>query len=191
MLIRHQIERLLVAQVWMNNGCANTLRMLYDRNNKNREGNVTHRSQSIGKQARRRTALPKLHRDDWSHYRTTFQPLGFDWKMAVALQAGLAAKEVVVSTLGVLYSLGSDANAQDSSLAHVIHDQIPLPSAVAFIVVIMTYLPCLAASVVFTREAGGIKYFGYLFVLTTIVAYSLAFVAYHLTVYSLSVTISV
>ncbi|MCX6073665.1 MAG: ferrous iron transport protein B [Campylobacterales bacterium] len=112
-----------------------------------------------------------------------FQPLGFDWKMAVALQAGLAAKEVVVSTLGVLYSLGSDANAQDSSLAHVIHDQIPLPSAVAFIVVIMTYLPCLAASVVFTREAGGIKYFGYLFVLTTIVAYSLAYVAYHLTVW--------
>lgn len=112
-----------------------------------------------------------------------FQPLGFDWKMAVALQAGLAAKEVVVSTLGVLYSLGSDANTQDSSLAHVIHDQIPLPSAVAFIVVIMTYLPCLAASVVFTREAGGIKYFGYLFVLTTIVAYSLAYVAYHLTVW--------
>jgi len=51
---------------------------------------------------------------------------------------------------------------------------------VAFIVVIMTYLPCLAASVVFTREAGGIKYFGYLFLFTTIVAYSLAYVAYHL-----------
>lgn len=110
-----------------------------------------------------------------------FQPLGFDWKMAVALQAGLAAKEVVVSTLGVLYSLGSDASAKDNSLANVIHDQIPLPSAVAFIVVIMTYLPCLAASVVFTREAGGIKYFFYLFFFTTIVAYSLAFIAYHLT----------
>ncbi len=110
-----------------------------------------------------------------------FEPLGFDWKMAVALQTGLAAKEVVVSTLGVLYSLGSDAGSESSSLMKAISEHIPLPSAVAFIVVIMTYLPCLAASVVFTREAGGIKYFGYLFVFTTLVAYSLAFVAYRVT----------
>lgn len=112
-----------------------------------------------------------------------FTPLGFDWKMAVALQTGLAAKEVVVSTMGVLYSLGSDATEKSNSLVSAIHDHIPLPSAVAFIVVIMTYLPCLAASVVFTREAGGIKYFVYLFTFTTIVAYSLAFVAYNLTIW--------
>ncbi len=109
-----------------------------------------------------------------------FEPLGFDWKMAVALQTGLAAKEVVVSTLGVLYSLGSEASEEDTGLMGAISANIPFASAVAFIVVIMTYLPCLAASVVFTREAGGIKYFGYLFLFTTIVAYSLAFVAYHL-----------
>jgi len=109
-----------------------------------------------------------------------FEPLGFDWKMAVALQTGLAAKEVVVSTMGVLYSLGSDATEEDHSLISTISSQIPFASAVAFIVVIMTYLPCLAASVVFTREAGGIKYFGYLFAFTTIVAYSLAFLAYRL-----------
>ena len=112
-----------------------------------------------------------------------FAPLGFDWKMAVALQTGLAAKEVVVSTMGVLYSLGSDATEEDHSLITTINSQIPFASAVAFIVVIMTYLPCLAASVVFTREAGGIKYFGYLFLFTTIVAYSLAFIAYHLTLW--------
>ncbi|MFZ2890551.1 ferrous iron transport protein B [Sulfuricurvum sp.] len=112
-----------------------------------------------------------------------FAPLGFDWKMAVALQTGLAAKEVVVSTMGVLYSLGSDATEEDHSLISTISSQIPFASAVAFIVVIMTYLPCLAASVVFTREAGGIKYFVYLFVFTTIVAYSLAFIAYHLTLW--------
>lgn len=109
-----------------------------------------------------------------------FTPLGLDWKMAVALQTGLAAKEVVVSTLGVLYSLGSDATEADNSLQRAISANIPLASAVAFIVVIMTYLPCLAASVVFTREAGGIKYFGYLFLMTTAVAYTLAFIAYHL-----------
>ena len=112
-----------------------------------------------------------------------FEPLGFDWKMAVALQTGLAAKEVVVSTLGVLYSLGEEATEEDQTLTGAISQHIPLASAVAFIVVIMTYLPCLAASVVFTREAGGIKYFGYLFLFTTLVAYSLAFVAYHLTLW--------
>jgi ferrous iron transport protein B len=109
-----------------------------------------------------------------------FEPLGFDWKMAVAIQAGLAAKEVVVSTLGVLYSLGSDVDAQDKSLANVISKEISFASAVSFIVVIMLYLPCLAASVVFTREAGGIKYFVYLFIFTTLTAYSLAFVAYNI-----------
>jgi len=110
-----------------------------------------------------------------------FEPLGFDWKMAVALQTGLAAKEVVVSTLGVLYSLGEDVDQQSSGLMHAISKNIPFPAAVAFIVVIMIYLPCLAASVVFTKEAGGIKYFFYLFALTTVIAYTLAFVAYRIT----------
>lgn len=110
-----------------------------------------------------------------------FAPLGFDWKMSVALQTGLAAKEVVVSTLGVLYSLGSDVDEQNSSLKEIISKNISFASAVAFIVVVMIYLPCLAASVVFTREAGGIKYFFYLLIFTSIAAYSLAFVAYNLT----------
>ncbi|QOY54288.1 ferrous iron transport protein B [Candidatus Sulfurimonas marisnigri] len=110
-----------------------------------------------------------------------FAPLGFDWKMSVALQTGLAAKEVVVSTLGVLYSLGSEVDEDNSSLITVISKNIPFASAVAFIVVIMIYLPCLAASVVFTREAGGIKYFFYLFAFTSIVAYGLAFVAFNVT----------
>jgi ferrous iron transport protein B len=110
-----------------------------------------------------------------------FEPLGFDWKMAVALQTGLAAKEVVVSTLGVLYSLGGDVDASNPSLAAQLKKHISLPSALAFMVVMMTYLPCLAASVVFTREAGGMKYFAYLFVFTTLVAYSLAFLVYQLT----------
>lgn len=110
-----------------------------------------------------------------------FTPLGFDWKMSVALQTGLAAKEVVVSTLGVLYALGDDVSEEDSSLLNAISKNIPFASAVSFIVVIMIYLPCLAASIVFTREAGGIKYFFYLFAFTTVVAYFMAFIAYNLT----------
>jgi len=62
-----------------------------------------------------------------------------------------------------------------------ISENISFASAVAFIVVVMIYLPCLAASIVFTREAGGIKYFFYLFTFTTITAYTLAFIAYRVT----------
>ena len=78
-----------------------------------------------------------------------FAPLGFDWKMSVALQTGLAAKEVVVSTLGVLYALGDDVDEENNSLITAISKNISFPSAIAFIVVIMIYLPCLAASIVF------------------------------------------
>ena len=110
-----------------------------------------------------------------------FTPLGFDWKMSVALQTGLAAKEVVVSTLGVLYALGSDVDSESDSLTTAISENIPFASAVAFIVVIMIYLPCLAASIVFTREAGHIKYFFYLLFFTSLVAYIMAFIAYNIT----------
>jgi len=110
-----------------------------------------------------------------------FAPLGFDWKMSVALQTGLAAKEVVVSTLGVLYALGGDVDEENNSLIDAISKNISFPSAVAFIVVIMIYLPCLAASIVFTREAGGIKYFFYLLFFTSVVAYGMAFIAYNIT----------
>lgn len=112
-----------------------------------------------------------------------FTPLGFDWKMSVALQTGLAAKEVVVSTLGVLYSLGGDVDQTSNSLMGAISKNISLASAVAFIVVIMIYLPCLAASVVFTREAGHIKYFFYLLAFTSIAAYVMAFIAYNITLF--------
>ncbi len=110
-----------------------------------------------------------------------FEPLGFDWKMNVALQAGLAAKEVVVSTLGVLYSMGGDVDETSHSLAENIRKHIPFASAVSFIVVVMVYLPCLAATTVFAKEAGSWKYAFYLFIFTSVVAYVLAFIAYNVT----------
>ena len=116
-----------------------------------------------------------------------FAPLGFDWKMSVALQTGLAAKEVVVSTLGVLYALGGDVDEANNSLINAISKHISFASAVAFIVVVMIYLPCLAASIVFTREAGHIKYFFYLFIFTSIIAYVMAFLAYNITLLIVSI----
>ena len=109
-----------------------------------------------------------------------FEPLGMDWKMAVALQTGLAAKEVVVSTLGVLYSLGGDVDEESNSLIQRLHDNISFASAVAFIIIIMIYLPCLAATIVFTREAGHIKYAVYLFIFTSVIAYTMAYIGYHI-----------
>lgn len=107
-----------------------------------------------------------------------FAPLGFDWRMSVALETGLAAKEIVVSTLSILYGLGGDNDETSDTLMDKIKDNIPLASAVAFIVFVMIYLPCLAASMVFTKEAGGWKYLGYLFVFTTSTAWILSFIAY-------------
>jgi ferrous iron transport protein B len=107
-----------------------------------------------------------------------FAPLGFDWRMSVALEAGLAAKEVVVSTLGVLYSLGGDVTEEDKSLVGEIKKQIPFAAAVSFIVFVMLYLPCLAASMVFAKEAGGWRYLVALFGFTTVVAWIMSFIAY-------------
>jgi len=111
-----------------------------------------------------------------------FAPLGFDWKMTVALETGLAAKEVVVSTLGVLYAIGDEVDEESSSLQEQLRENIGFASAMAFIVFVMIYLPCLAASMVFAKEAGGYKYLAYLFVFTTLTAWVLSFVTYRVLV---------
>jgi ferrous iron transport protein B len=110
-----------------------------------------------------------------------FAPLGFDWRMSVALEAGLAAKEVVVSTLGVLYAQGDTADEESGGLITALKQNIPLPAAMAFVVFVMIYLPCFAASAVFTREAGGGRYLVYLFLFTTSTAWVLSWMAYQLT----------
>jgi len=111
-----------------------------------------------------------------------FAPLGFDWKMAVALETGLAAKEVVVSTLGVLYAIGDEVDEENATLQEKLRENISFASAMAFIVFVMIYLPCLAASMVFAKEAGGYKYLLYLFVFTTVTAWILSFVTYRVLV---------
>ena len=107
-----------------------------------------------------------------------FAPLGFDWKMSVATLSGLAAKEVIVSTLGVLYSLGDEVTEEDSSLREIIASNMSFASAMAFIVFVMIYLPCLAATVVFAKEAQSYKYTAYLVLFTFVTAWILAFITY-------------
>ena len=109
-----------------------------------------------------------------------FAPLGFDWKLGVALEAGLAAKEVVVSTLGVLYSLGDTVNATANSLQAQLKKYVSLPVALAFIVFVMLYVPCFAAMAVFKQETGSWLYLLYLFTGTTGVAWVFSFLTYNL-----------
>jgi len=108
-----------------------------------------------------------------------FEPLGFDWRMTVALETGLAAKEIVVSTLGILYGLGEENTEESDTLINKVKANIPFVSAISFIVFVMIYLPCLAASMVFAKEAGGWKYLVYLFIFTTVTAWVLSFIAYN------------
>ncbi len=109
-----------------------------------------------------------------------FAPLGFDWRMSVALETGLAAKEIVVSTLGILYGLGEENDESSKGLINKIKANIPFASAISFIVFVMIYLPCLAASMVFTKEAGGWKYLVYLFAFTTTMAWIFSFITYNI-----------
>ncbi|MDC7791955.1 nucleoside recognition domain-containing protein, partial [Campylobacter coli] len=110
-----------------------------------------------------------------------FSPLELDWKLSVSLVSGLAAKEVMISTMGVLYSLGKEVDETSSDLKGIIAKNIPLPSAVAYILFVMIYNPCFAATIVFSKESGKIKYTFFLFLFTYISAYIVAFIGLNIT----------
>ncbi len=80
----------------------------------------------------------------------------------------------------ILYSLGDEVDEENSGLLDAISKNIPFPVAVSFVLFAMIYLPCLAATVVFTKEAGGYKYLGYLILFTTIVAWLVSFIGYNI-----------
>lgn len=107
-----------------------------------------------------------------------FSPFNFDWRLSVSLVTGIAAKEVMISTLGVLYALGEDLDETSHKLMETIKDKISVPTAIAFLIFVMFYNPCFAATIVFGKEAGGKKYIYYLFAFTSIVAYIFALLGY-------------
>lgn len=109
-----------------------------------------------------------------------FAPLGFDWKLTVALETGLAAKEVIIATLGVLYSLGDEVDEANEGLIAKLKSELTLPIALSFIVFVMVYMPCLAATIVFVKESGSYRYLWYLIIFTTATAWILSFITYNL-----------
>lgn len=114
------------------------------------------------------------------------EPIGLHWRATVAVLAGVPAKEIVVSTLGVLYT--GDEEATDASLSARLTAINPATgtadfssaSALAFMIFILLYCPCIATVTAIVRETGKWQYGAFSVVYNTLVAWALAFCAYRL-----------
>lgn len=109
------------------------------------------------------------------------QPLGLDWRASVAMLSGAAAKEIVVSTLGVLYSV-DDAEHDSTSLSQrlVASGNYTRPAALAMMVFILLYFPCIATIAAIAQEAGSWKWALFAVIYDTAVAWLIAWIAYHI-----------
>ena len=112
-------------------------------------------------------------------------PVGFGWRATVAALAGVPAKEIVVSTLGVLYT-GNEASSE-TRLGERLSNGTGVPgsaftwqSALAFLVFILLYCPCLATVVAIVRETGSWKWGAFSVLYNTAVAWLAAFAVYRL-----------
>jgi len=99
------------------------------------------------------------------------EPLGFDWKLGIGLLSGVGAKELVVSTLGVLYANEEDIESINLS------DRIPITPIVAlgYMLFVLIYFPCVATLVAIKQEAGSWKWALFAASYTTALAWLIAF----------------
>ena len=100
------------------------------------------------------------------------EPLGFDWKLGVGLLSGVGAKELVVSTLGVLYANDGDLDSVNLS------DRIPITSTVAlgYMLFVLIYFPCVATLAAIKQESGSWKWAIFAAFYTTALAWIVAFI---------------
>ncbi len=113
------------------------------------------------------------------------RPLGFDWKMSISLLAGLPAKEIVVSTMGVIYQTSDHENTV--SLQKKLQDEkfqsgkkkgeiiFTTPTALAFLIFILIYFPCIGVVATIKNEAGSWKWAAFAVFYTTGLAWLAAF----------------
>ena len=106
-----------------------------------------------------------------------FAPIGIDWRGSVALLTGFVAKEIVVSTMGVLYAAEGDANSDALRDALRNSGMTPL-SALSMMIFVLLYIPCLATIGAITRETGSVKWTLFNIAFTTGVAWTMSFVVY-------------
>jgi len=108
-----------------------------------------------------------------------FKPLGFDWRMSVSVIAGLAAKEVVVSTMATLYSVGK-AGQTSKGLIQKVRENVSFNSAIALLIIIMIYSPCVAAMSTFYAEIPQWAWRIFYTIYPNVVAWLFAYGAYRL-----------
>ncbi len=99
------------------------------------------------------------------------EPLGFDWKLGIGLISGVGAKELVVSTLGVLYTNEGDIESVNLS------DRIPISptTALAYMLFVLIYFPCIATLVAIKQESGSWRWAFFAAFYTTALAWVIAF----------------
>ncbi|WP_321437913.1 ferrous iron transport protein B [uncultured Bacteroides sp.] len=104
------------------------------------------------------------------------KPLGFDWKLGIGLISGVGAKELLVSTLGVLYT--NDAGASKTTLAQ----RIPITPVAAFslMLFVLIYFPCIATLAAIKQESGSWKWAAFAALYTTALAWIIAFSFYQI-----------
>ena len=112
------------------------------------------------------------------------KPLGFDWRMGVGIVAGVGAKELVVSTLGVMYAgeepVALDTNADETRLQRALIKSVTPAGALAYMVFILLYFPCIATFIAIKHETGGWKWALFTAVYTIVLAWVMAFATFHL-----------
>ncbi|MBR5824428.1 MAG: ferrous iron transport protein B [Paludibacteraceae bacterium] len=111
------------------------------------------------------------------------EPLGFDWKASVALVTGVTAKEIVVSTLGVLYSADEEDTAllSDKLLSATDENGDPLYNgavALSLMLFVLIYLPCIGTLVTIKHETGSWWWAVFVAIYTIVLAWVVSFVVY-------------
>ncbi|MCF6333377.1 MAG: ferrous iron transport protein B [Draconibacterium sp.] len=118
------------------------------------------------------------------------RPLGFDWKMSIALIAGLPAKEIIISTMGVLYQVSDNETTVNlqSKLRSEMYEKgdkigqkvFTTPAALAFLIFILIYFPCIGVVAAIKNESGSWKWAAFSVLYTTGLAWIAAFLVYNI-----------
>ncbi|HEX4230962.1 MAG TPA: ferrous iron transport protein B [Bryobacteraceae bacterium] len=111
------------------------------------------------------------------------RPLGFNWKIGIGLITSLAAREVIVGTLGTIYGVEGDEHSQ--GLQQAIHHDLTPAGAVALLIFFAFAMQCFSTIAIVKRETGGWKWPIFQFSYMLALAYAGAFVAYHVAGYFL------
>jgi ferrous iron transport protein B len=106
-----------------------------------------------------------------------FSPIGIDWRGSVALLTGFVAKEIVVSTMGILYAADEKKDSEALKNALLSSGMTPI-AALAMMVFVLLYMPCLATLAAIRRETASLKWMIFSISYSTLLAWGMAFLVY-------------